>query len=111
MRRKEDLRLLTGAGRFTDDFNLKAQAYAAMVRSPYPHAKILRIDSGPARAMAGVLGVYSGADCVGDGLRPIPHNPLPTTRAATRSMPEAAAPCATKKTSQRCSGSIPENCA
>ncbi len=80
MRRKEDLRLLTGAGRFTDDFNLKAQAYAAMVRSPYPHAKILRIDSGPARAMAGVLGVYSGADCVGDGLRPIPHNPLPSTR-------------------------------
>src|SRR5216683_126525 len=80
MRRKEDLRLLTGAGRFTDDFNLKAQAYAAMVRSPYPHAKILRIDSGAARAMAGVLGVYGGADCVGDGLRPIPHNPLPSTR-------------------------------
>src|SRR6266704_2223929 len=80
MRRKEDLRLLMGAGRFTDDFNLKAQAYAAMVRSPYPHAKILRIDSGAARAMAGVLGVYSGADCVGDGLRPIPHNPLPSTR-------------------------------
>jgi len=80
MRRKEDLRLLTGAGRFTDDFNLKAQAYAAMVRSPYPHARILRVDPTRSRAMAGVLGVYSGADCAADGLGPIPHHPLPSTR-------------------------------
>ena len=40
VRRKEDARLLTGAGRFSDDFNLEGQAYAAMVRSPYPHARI-----------------------------------------------------------------------
>src|SRR6266850_1597410 len=42
--RKEDVRLLTGAGRFSDDFNLEAQAYAAMVRSPHPHARILGVD-------------------------------------------------------------------
>src|SRR5258706_16138287 len=78
--RKEDFRLLTGAGRFSDDFALPGQAYVAMVRSPYPHARILRIESAPTRAMAGVLGVYRGADCAADRLGPIPHNPLPSTR-------------------------------
>lgn len=80
LRRKEDQRLLTGAGRFTDDFNLPGQAYAAMVRSPHPHARILGVDAARARAMPGVFGVYSGADCAADGLRPIPHSPLPATR-------------------------------
>jgi len=78
--RKEDQRLLTGAGRFTDDFNLPGQAYAAMVRSPYPHARILHVDIDRARAMAGVFAIYTGADCAADGLLPIPHNPLPSTR-------------------------------
>jgi aerobic carbon-monoxide dehydrogenase large subunit len=45
VRRKEDQRLLTGKGRFTDDFNLPGQAYAVMVRSPHPHARILQIDT------------------------------------------------------------------
>src|SRR6266852_973697 len=78
--RKEDLRLLTGAGRFSDDFNMAGQAYAVMARSPYPHARILRVDSTRSRAMPGVLAVYSGADCAADGLGPIPHHPLPSTR-------------------------------
>ena len=42
IRRKEDARLLTGKGRFTDDFSLDGQTYAAMVRSPHPHARIVR---------------------------------------------------------------------
>jgi aerobic carbon-monoxide dehydrogenase large subunit len=78
--RKEDQRLLTGAGRFTDDFNLPGQAYAAMVRSPHPHARLVRVDMARARAMPGVLGVFGGADCDADGLAPIPHQPLPATR-------------------------------
>ena len=78
--RKEDLRLLTGAGRFSDDFNMAGQAYAAMARSPYPHARLLRVDSARSRAIAGVLGAYSGTDCAADGIGPIPHNPLPSTR-------------------------------
>ena len=41
IRRKEDARLLTGKGRFTDDFSLDGQTYAAMVRSPHPHARIV----------------------------------------------------------------------
>jgi aerobic carbon-monoxide dehydrogenase large subunit len=80
LRRKEDLRLVTGAGRFSDDFSLDGQAYAAMVRSPHPHARILRIDAARARTLPGVLGVFTGADAQADGLEPIPHDPLPKTR-------------------------------
>jgi aerobic carbon-monoxide dehydrogenase large subunit len=78
--RKEDERLVTGKGRFTDDFNLDGQAYAAMVRSPHPHARIVAIDVAAAKAMPGVLGVFTGADCAADGLAPIPHDPVPKTK-------------------------------
>ncbi|MDB5599045.1 MAG: coxL2 [Xanthobacteraceae bacterium] len=77
--RKEDLRLVTGKGRFTDDFNMPGQVWASMVRSPYPHARIVAIDVADALGMPGVLGVYTGVDCARDGLQPIPHNPVPST--------------------------------
>jgi carbon-monoxide dehydrogenase large subunit len=77
--RKEDERLVTGKGRFSDDFNLDGQVHAAMVRSPYPHARIVAVDSATAKAMPGVLGVFTGADCAADGLAPIPHDPVPKT--------------------------------
>ena len=80
VRRKEDLRLLTGQGRFSDDFALAGQAHAAMVRSPHPHARIVRINTTKAKAMPGVLGVFTGADALADGLGPIPHTPVPATR-------------------------------
>src|SRR6185437_4482226 len=80
LRRKEDQRLLTGCGRFSDDFNLPRQAYAAIVRSPYPHARIARIVSEKACALPGVLGIWTGKDVLADGLRPIPHEPAPSTR-------------------------------
>src|SRR5260221_8157907 len=51
-----------------------------MVRSPHPHARILGVARTRSRGMAGVLGVFSGADCAADRLGPIPHNPLPSTR-------------------------------
>src|SRR6202167_1823243 len=78
--RKEDERLITGKGRFTDDFKIAGQAYAMMVRSPYPHARILAIDAAAAKTMPGVLGVYTGADCAADKLGPIPHDPVPKTK-------------------------------
>jgi carbon-monoxide dehydrogenase large subunit len=78
--RKEDERLVTGKGRFTDDFNLDGQAYAAMVRSPHPHARIVAIEVAAAKAMPGVLGVFTGADCAAEGLAPIPHDPVPKTK-------------------------------
>ena len=80
MPRKEDARLITGKGRFTDDFNLDGQAYAVMVRSPYPHARIVEIDAAAAKAMPGVLGVFTGVDCAADKLGPIPHDPVPKTK-------------------------------
>lgn len=80
MQRKEDPRLLRGQGRFTDDFSIAGQTYAALVRSPHPHARIVAIDSRGALRSSGVIGVLTGADCVADGLRPIPHSPLPSTR-------------------------------
>jgi carbon-monoxide dehydrogenase large subunit len=78
--RNEDERLVTGHGRFTADFNFDGQTYAAMVRSPHPHARIRGIDTEAARKMPGVLGVFTGADCLADELTPIPHDPLPRTR-------------------------------
>ena len=80
VQRNEDARLVVGRGQFTDDFNFDGQAYAAMVRSPHPHARIVRIDKSRAQAMPGVLGVYIGADCLADGLSEIQHDPLPKTR-------------------------------
>src|ERR1700712_6079225 len=79
IRRKEDARLLTGKGRFTDDFSAEGQTYAAMVRSPYPHARIVRINSAAAEAMPGVLGVFTGAQCKADGIKPLPHSAVPQT--------------------------------
>jgi carbon-monoxide dehydrogenase large subunit len=78
--RNEDARLVTGHGRFSADFKLDGEAYAAMVRSPHPHARIRGIRTDGARKMPGVLGVYTGADCLADKLTPIPHDPLPRTK-------------------------------
>jgi carbon-monoxide dehydrogenase large subunit len=78
--RHEDARLIAGQGRFTDDFGFPGQAYAAIVRSPHPHARIVSIDNSRALALPGVLGVFTGADCVADGLGAIQHDPLPKTR-------------------------------
>src|SRR3954470_3781243 len=80
IRRAEDERLVTGRGRFSDDFQFDGQTFAAMVRSPYPHARIRSVDSEAARKMPGVLGVFTGADCLADKLNPIPHDPLPKTK-------------------------------
>jgi len=78
--RKEDARLITGAGRFSDDFSAPDQCWLAMVRSPYPHAGIRGVDFSKARTMPGVFGTYSGADCLADKLNPIPHDPVPKTK-------------------------------
>src|SRR5205823_5465257 len=63
-----------------DDFNLLGQICAVMVRSPHPHARILQVGATRAKRMPGVLGVFSGRDCQADGLGPIPHSPVPSTR-------------------------------
>src|SRR5262245_26274221 len=78
VRRREDPRLTTGAGSYTDDVNLPGQAYASMVRSPHAHARIVRIHTAAALASPGVVAVLTGADLVADGLKAMSHRPVPT---------------------------------
>ena len=60
VRRREDFRLLTGKGCYSDDFNFPGQAYAVMVRSPHSHAKIRSIDGAAALAILEELRAKSG---------------------------------------------------
>ena len=69
VRRKEDLRLVTGRGEFSDDLNVDGQAYACILRSPHAHAVIRAIDPSAALAAPGVLAVLTGRDYVAEGLR------------------------------------------
>src|SRR5262245_12631736 len=75
--RKDDARLLVGAGRYSDDVNVPGQAYACVVRSPHAHADVGRIETTAARMTPGVVAVLTGADAVADGLRPLTHSPMP----------------------------------
>lgn len=63
-RRAEDRRFVTGGGRYIDDVRLPGMLHAAFVRSPYPHARIRRIDPTPALALSGVVAVATGQDLV-----------------------------------------------
>jgi carbon-monoxide dehydrogenase large subunit len=65
--RQEDPTLLRGQGRYTDDIALPGQAWCVMVRSPYAHGVIRGIGLDAARAMPGVLGVYTAADMAAYG--------------------------------------------
>ena len=67
-RRVEDVRLVSGEGRFTDDISLPGQAYAVMVRSPHSHARISGIDTQDAKVSPGVIAVYTGKDAEEAGL-------------------------------------------
>ena len=72
VRRSEDPRLLSGRGRYTDDVDAPGQAHAHFVRSPVAHGVVARLDAGAARAMPGVLGVFTGEDLRAEGLGDIP---------------------------------------
>jgi len=61
-RRKEDARLITGRTRWTDNITLPGMLHLAMVRSPFAHARITRIDTSAAASMPNVVGVFTGAD-------------------------------------------------
>ncbi len=72
VRRVEDLRLLKGAGRYTDDIVLPHAAHGIVVRSPHAHARIQSCDVLAARGVPGVLAVYTAADLDGDKIGPLP---------------------------------------
>ena len=66
LERKEDLRLVTGQGKYISDIVLPRMLHAVFVRSEYAHAKILSIDTSAATALPGVVSVVTGADIVGE---------------------------------------------
>jgi len=72
VRRHEDLRLITGRGRYTDDINLPQMAHAFVLRAPVAHARIKRVDTAAARHMPGVLWVATGLDVQADALGEVP---------------------------------------
>jgi carbon-monoxide dehydrogenase large subunit len=95
--RTEDPTLVQGQGRFTDDVSVPGQAYGVVVRSRHAHGVIRRIAIDAARAMPGVIAIYTGADLVAAGygtlkcivpfknrdgseMKKPPRNPLPTDK-------------------------------
>jgi aerobic carbon-monoxide dehydrogenase large subunit len=94
LQRKEDPALLTGEAKFTNDLQVPGALHLAVLRSPYAHARIVRVDVGPARALPGVVAAYSGGDLADLWAAPMPcawpvtadmknpaHYPLATTKA------------------------------
>ena len=75
--RLEDLRFITGRGRYTDDIAVAGAAHAAFVRSDQAHAVIERLEVEAAAAAPGVIAVLTGADYLADGRLPMRHNPIP----------------------------------
>ena len=71
VRRVEDDSLLTGRDQFADNFSLPGQAHVVFLRSPHAHARIAAIDVTAAKAMAGIVALYTGADLVRAGVKPI----------------------------------------
>ncbi|GAC1647176.1 MAG: molybdopterin-dependent oxidoreductase [Herpetosiphon sp.] len=62
IKRREDPRLITGKGNYVDDIHLTGMAHAAIVRSPYAHARIKSINIAAAKAHPGVIAVFTGED-------------------------------------------------
>ena len=72
VKRREDLRFITGRGTYTDDLNVPGQTYGVFLRSPYARAKINAIDAADALQVDGALAVFTGQDTAADGLGDLP---------------------------------------
>ena len=70
--RREDVRLVTGRGRYTADYDISGQVAGHFVRADRAHAKILRIDTDKARALPGVLDIVTADDAVAAGWKGTP---------------------------------------
>ncbi|MGR3462220.1 MAG: xanthine dehydrogenase family protein molybdopterin-binding subunit [Roseovarius sp.] len=66
-KRREDVRFLTGTGNYTDDINLRGQAYVHFLRSDVAHGRLSKVDTTEAEGMPGVIRVFTGADFEGVG--------------------------------------------
>jgi carbon-monoxide dehydrogenase large subunit len=70
IKRREDPRLITGEAKYLDDLQMPGLAHAAILRSPFAHAKIKNINTERAKAHPGVIGVFTGKDFM--DLNPLP---------------------------------------
>ena len=61
-KRREDVRFLTGNGNYTDDINIRGQAYVFFLRSDVAHGTLNSVDTSAAAAMPGVVQIFTGAD-------------------------------------------------
>lgn len=89
--RVEDLRFLRGGGQFLDDLDRVGQWHAAVLRSPYAHGRIVRLDPSAALAVKGVRGVITAADV------PTPVPTIPFRRPSPTTAPYAQPVVATEK--------------
>ena len=87
VRRAEDPRILTGAGRYVDDIVLPGMLHAAFLRSTYAHARITGVDASAARALPGVVAVYTG-----DEVRSMTQPIVPGTAVGMHLMPGLKTP-------------------
>ncbi len=96
--RREDRSPLTGRGRYIGDIKLPGMLEVAFVRSPEAHARIVKIDTGPALALPGVHAVFTGADLADVGsfphkilyIQPVDQRPLAVDRVRYVGSPYAA---------------------
>lgn len=72
VRRTEDIRFVTGRGRYTDDLHFPGETFACFLRSPHAHARILGIDIEAAMRAPGIVGVLTHADVEAFGAKPMP---------------------------------------
>src|SRR5271154_7381963 len=66
VKRKEDIRFITGKGHYVDDINRHGQAHAFFLRSPHAHATIDKLDISEASAAPGVAAIFTGEDIAND---------------------------------------------
>ena len=71
--RREDLRLVTGQGKYTSDWNLPGQLHASFLRSDRAHAEIVSLDTASVLASSGVVAVFTGADTARAGFKSTPQ--------------------------------------
>src|SRR5918994_1287519 len=72
VKRKEDLKLLTGQARYIDDIQVPGMLWMAVVRSPYAHARINAVDVSAASEARGVIAAFSGEDLAEEWAGPLP---------------------------------------
>lgn len=92
VRRREDPLLVQGQGSYTDDLGFEGQLFAAFVRSPHAHGVLRAVETADARAMKGVVAIYTAADMEGQGYGPLLSVPdLPARQGTVMKKPHRAA--------------------